>query len=123
MGLDMYLNKKVYINANCTQYILEDQAYWRKANQIYNWFDNAISGGVENCKIYEITGKKLLELVELCKKVLAEPSLAEELLPTCDGFCFGSTEYDEYYFQDLRDTIEQLKDIDPECYYEYQVWY
>ncbi len=118
MGLDMYLSKKVYddatndynnvtgtlawkqdniaipINLNRIQYVLEEQAYWRKANQIYNWFDNAICGGVENCRIYEIIGEKLLELVELCKKVLAEPSLAEELLPTCDGFCFGSTEYD-----------------------------
>lgn len=34
--------------------------------------------------------------------------LAKELLEPQAGFFFGSQEYDEYYFQDLRETINQL---------------
>ena len=44
-------------------------------------------------------------------KVLADSSLAEELLPTQDGFFFGSTLYDEYYLDDLRSTVSQINKI------------
>ena len=105
MGLDMYLNKKTYvganydfnnvtgtlalkrndvpipINLNKIRYILEEQAYWRKANQIHRWFVNNVQEGVDDCGIYEVYGEQLLELVELCRRVLADHSLADSLLP------------------------------------------
>lgn len=34
---------------------------------------------------------------------------ASYLLPTRDGFFFGGTEYDEYYFKDLEDTKDILE--------------
>ena len=46
------------------------------------------------------------ELLEACKQVLADHSKAEELLPTCDGFFFGSTDYDEWYFDDVKEVKE-----------------
>lgn len=143
MGLDMYLYKKTYIGANyehnCISgtlalkrqeepinvninkivYIIENQAYWRKANQIHHWFVQNVQGGEDDCKPYEVSGEQLLELVELCKKVLADHSLAEELLPTYEGFFFGNYEYDEDYFYDLQNTVNQLSDIDSDSYYEY----
>ena len=42
-------------------------------------------------------------------KVIEDPSVAEDLLPTSAGFFFGGTDYDEYYMQDILDTIEILK--------------
>ena len=49
-------------------------------------------------------------------KTVADSSVAEELLPTTDGFFFGSTDYDEWYMQDIDHTIETLtkalKEID-----------
>ena len=36
--------------------------------------------------------------------------------PTHEGFFFGSTEYDEYYFADLESTIEQLEDVEPDTW-------
>ena len=33
---------------------------------------------------------------------------AEELLPTCDGFFFGGTEYDKYYFNDIDKAMKIL---------------
>ena len=34
-----------------------------------------------------------------------------DILPTTDGFFFGSTDYDEYYIQDIDYTIERLEQI------------
>ena len=106
MELDMYLYKKVKNAEN------QDVAYWRKANQIRGWFvrhglieDN--DDGVER----PITRDDLVSLVADCEKVLADKNLAQEVLPCTQGFFFGSNEYDEYYFEDLEDTIDQLNTV------------
>lgn len=58
--------------------------------------------------------------------VMENSMIAEEFLPTQDGFFFGSTKYDEYYWQDILDTIEICKetlknfDDDTEIYLYYQ---
>ena len=44
-------------------------------------------------------------------KVILNPEVAEELLPSQAGFFFGSTEYDQYYLEDLENTIEQIDNI------------
>ena len=54
--------------------------------------------------------EKLEELLELCKKVNADNSLAEELLPSASGFFFGGTGYDEWYFNDINHTIEIIEE-------------
>ena len=104
----------------------EQVAYWRKANQIRKWFDDHV--GVENCTEAPVTRDLLHELRDDCMQVLSNHDLAPILLPTQSGFFFGSTEYDEYYYDDLRDTVEQLGRIlrdtvwaDEEIYY-YEWW-
>ena len=59
-------------------------------------------------KIHNGTSYKGHEVIEHWEdgQVLADSTLAEEFLPTQSGFFFGSTNYDEYYWQDLLDTIE-----------------
>lgn len=44
-------------------------------------------------------------------KVVDKPEIAGELLPTASGFFFGGTDYDEYYYQDLRDTVEAIEPL------------
>ena len=44
-------------------------------------------------------------------KYIKDPSVAEELLPTTRGFFFGGTEYDQWYFEDIEDTIKQTTEI------------
>ena len=34
-----------------------------------------------------------------------------EILPTCSGFFFGSTEYDSYYLDDIKYTKENIEEI------------
>lgn len=100
--------------------ILLPVAYWRKANEIHRWILENTKQEKDDCKKIWISGKKLQELVDICKQILEDHSKAEELLPTQEGFFFGGTEYDEWYFQDLENTIRQLKDIDPSAEYIYQ---
>lgn len=49
-------------------------------------------------------------------KILQDDSVAKELLPTQEGFFFGGTGYDEWYWKDLEYTVEAideaLKDIE-----------
>lgn len=44
-------------------------------------------------------------------KVILNKELCEELLPTQDGFFFGSTDYDEYYLKDIKETSEMLDEV------------
>lgn len=80
--------------------------YWRKANQIHQWFVDNVQDGNDNCAEYYVDRDKLIELRELCKLALKDKGKAEELLPTQSGFFFGSTEIDEWYWQDVNATIE-----------------
>lgn len=44
-------------------------------------------------------------------KVVDNYKLCEDELPTEDGFFFGSTDYDEWYLENVDSAIEQLKKV------------
>ena len=137
MGLDMYLYKKNYIRTDefykeevrnevivktggeidtkikpeRVKFVVEEVGYWRKANQIHNWFVENVQNGIDECQTSYVSREKLEELLELCKQVRDDHSKAEELLPSASGFFFGGTEYDEWYFKDISNTIGYLTEI------------
>lgn len=136
MGLDMYLEGVRYISAyekidgkfvktRKRQIIKTLEIYWRKANAIHNWFVNNIQGGEDDCRCYELEKEQLIDLRNTCKKVLKNDSLKEELLPTQEGFFFGETDYDEYYYNDLKETIKEIDRLlsmnDEYDWFEYSV--
>ena len=92
-------------------------AYWRKVNAVHAWFVREVQGGVDDCGAYIVHPEKLAELYTTIKDVLEDPSTAPELLPSQPGFFFGSVDYDEWYFNDLRETITMLDAVkdDPRC--------
>ena len=136
MGLDMYLSATKYHSKglskmdneleayeslkkalNCDEFISDnlgfiksavEVAYWRKVNSVHQWFVDNCQNGEDDCRKAYVSREKLIELRDICQEILADHSLAEELLPTQSGFFFGSTEFDEYYFSDLEDTVQQL---------------
>ena len=136
MGLDMYLYKKNYIwsgdwikpearqevvvkkngevdnsiKAERVKYVVEEVGYWRKANQIHQWFVDNVQDGIDECQSSYVSRERLEELLGICKNIKADNSLAESLLPTQSGFFFGGTEYDEWYFNDIDSTITILED-------------
>ena len=181
----------------------KDVAYWRKANQIHNWFVEHNGDGIDECQNIYVEIEDLKELLNLCEEVkrkikkgrgliaggttsnsrknhkifLVKPdsdNIAEitkfevigesesdklkvgdwyidtednspaftsgetnygvktsngwtqlytfgetiknadeiaELLPTQEGFFFGSTDFDEYYLDDINNTIEILNNV------------
>jgi hypothetical protein len=85
--------------------------YWRKANAIHKWFVDYLAEGVDECQEIECDLEQLGELVSSCKKVLDDNARANSVLPTESGFFFGPTEYDGYYFDDIRYTHDRLSEV------------
>jgi len=146
MGLDMYLDKRTYvkqwehideakqykvevtrggeptnIDPKKVKYIIEEAGYWRKANAIHKWFVDNCQDGVDDCRDAYVGFNDLQALLDLCRIVIIDKSKAEQLLPSTSGFFFGNTEYDEWYYNDIQNTIEILEkaveDKDGEYYY------
>lgn len=145
MGLDMYLEAEQYLwdfgeeaektNAvraaiagamgetpGKVKSLVTEAAYWRKANAIHAWFVENVQGGVDECQRSYVDRSQLDELVVLCKSIIANPESGDELLPTQGGFFFGSTEYDEGYMEDLKDTVKMLEPLLDEEKFPSRLW-
>ena len=136
--------------------IAEEVGYWRKANQIHNWFVENVQDGVDDCNYHnEVTKVDLEYLLSVCKKVLdscelvngkitngysfnkdgtknpiledgqyvKDSSIAERLLPSTCGFFFGSTDYDQYYVDDIKHTIDIITKVLETTDFEKQMIY
>jgi hypothetical protein len=86
-------------------------AYWRKANAIHQWFINNCTNGEDNCRPMHVSRKQLEQLLNFCKIVdeSKNPNVANEVLPPQSGFFFGTTDIDEWYWDSVQETIEQLE--------------
>ena len=82
--------------------------YWRKSNQIHQWFVKNVQAGTDNCAEYSVGIDQLRLLSKTIEPALASTAAASEYMPTADGFFFGSQEYDSYYFDDLRSTKTKI---------------
>jgi len=141
MGLDMYLTKHTYIGAeyehkevrgtidltmkgvpvninfNRVQSIVEKVGYWRKANQIHNWFVQNVQDGEDDCREHRVSREQFETLLSEINTVLnakgtpEEEGAIEDLLPPTSGCFFGSTEIDEWYWTDLEDTKHLVEKI------------
>lgn len=153
MGLDMYLMASKYVNkmnyktdppSSLPEYekvaalfpemdndmiygfdVTRVVGYWRKANQIHQWFVDNVQEGEDDCRKYDVSRDQLVELRDICQSVLDNKDKAEEELPTQAGFFFGSTDYDEDYWSDLEQTITTINNILnnkglEDCYLYYQ---
>lgn len=86
--------------------VRKDVAYFRKVNFLIPFF-----GYEDNCTDLQLLKSSVEDLIEACDKVLADHDCASEILPTEDGFFFGRTEYDDYYFADVRNVRDEFKEI------------
>ena len=84
-------------------------AYWRKANQIHKWFVDNVQRGIDDCGEYYVSHEKLQALLDLVNRALAERN--PTLLSPQGGFFFGSTDIDEWYWKDLKNTKTKLERI------------
>lgn len=51
-------------------YIIEEMAYWRKANAIHNWFVTNVQNGKDDCDEYRVSKKQLEALRDACRTVI-----------------------------------------------------
>jgi hypothetical protein len=137
MGLDMYLSAKKYLWSDKDKELSEkineaigvvpdfekrfngsslvvkeislDAMYWRKANAIHNWFVCNIQEGEDDCKEYEVDRGQLEELLSYCRQALETKDA--EILEPVGGFFFGSTEIDQYYWEDIQNTADGLAKV------------
>lgn len=87
-----------------------DLGYWRKVNAVHKWFVDNVQGGVDDCGHYYVDREQLRDLRDLCQRVIDFKHLANDQLPVQSGFLFGSTEYDDHYYQGLERTIKIIDD-------------
>lgn len=136
MGLDMYLYRRRYVQAWDHQspdkrpsvtltiggeeiplinpsYIIEQVGYWRKANQIHAWFVRHCQNGVDECQESSVDLEQLAGLLQICIELdkSHDAKRAMELLPPQPGFFFGSTDIDEWYWEDIAETVRILTPI------------
>lgn len=131
MGLDMYLNAKRYLSdffykgdderadkiselfpelkGKRVKEVIVEAIYWRKSNAIHKWFVDNVQDGEDDCGDYHVSREKLEELRQLILQVL--DTKESSLLPPQAGFFFGSTEVDDWYWEDLRRTADQLEQV------------
>ena len=99
----------MYLNRTRTNYDKSVETmqigYWRKDNQIFNWFIENVDEKALQCERIKVTLEQLQELRETCQKVLDDKTMASELLPPLKGSFFGFYVYDEWYYQALKNTI------------------
>jgi len=103
-------------------YIVEEVHYWRKCNAIHKYFVENVQDGVDDCGEYYVPHDVLRDLRDKCEDVVdlleydgytteKKNEMLDSLLPPQSGFFFGSTEYDEWYHNDIQDTLEMLNKI------------
>ena len=89
-----------------------EAGYWRKANAVHNWFVQRVQGGEDECRPHPVSHEQLAELKAQCERAIGargrdfEEETSEDILPTANGFFFGTTEYDDWYYATLAQTIE-----------------
>ena len=82
-------------------------AYFRKVNFLFAYYQNN-GKMIDEC--YAFTDKDDIDdIISRCERVLKDHKLAEYLLPTQSGFFFGSTDFDKWYFSDVKDCLRQMK--------------
>lgn len=93
---------------DCKQYYVSED----KLRELLSLVDKVlkstklVDGNITNG--YEFKDGKETPIIQK-GKTMKDSSVAEDLLPVSEGFFFGGTDYDEYYYEDLKLTKEILE--------------
>lgn len=120
MGLDITFNR----------HISSEVGYFRKVNFLVQFFENK-GLNVEEQKPLIIYKEDAEELLLKCEQVLKDKSKGPELLPTREGFFFGSTDYNDYYYDSVLEVSKFIKDkllptfdeLDSDEFITFDIWY
>ena len=83
--------------------------YYRKVNFLFKFFrDNETL--IDDCYCW-VSKESATKLVEACQEVLSlkDYDKSNDVLPTCSGCFFGSINYDNYYYEDVEEVMNDFK--------------
>ena len=106
-----FVNNCQYGEDNCqnTYVSIEDiQKLMDVCKQVLNTVET-VNGEVHNGTTYYSDGKVVKNMEP--GRVICQQKIAEDLLPTAQGFFFGGIDYDEYYLQSCERTVEMLEPL------------
>lgn len=109
--------------------------YWRKFNALHHYIAKNY-GDLENdnCVDIHLEISDIEDILEILKKVqdtmktttktrldsrgneykeevITNPKAVEKIFPTADGFFWGSTDYDDYYIDEVNRTVDVLEQV------------
>ena len=93
---------------------------YRKVNQIQNYFETRFyEGGNEsdneeyNCVNTKVDDFTIDDLLNRIANINKNPTatIAEAEFPTTDGFFYGDTDYDEFYFEQNNEFANDLTEL------------
>lgn len=93
------------VNDIIESFVEHEDMYYRKVNCLYAYFADRLDH--EQCLV---TKADVEDIIDRASKVLLahNEETSAELLPTQSGFFFGSTEYNEWYYDDIADVHKQF---------------
>lgn len=93
-----------YLKIDWDWFYKPEAAYFRKVNCIYRYFQPRLKD--EMCRV---TKDDIKDIIERATKVLLahDEETSHELLPTQEGFFFGSTDYDNWYYHDMVEILRE----------------
>lgn len=123
--------------------LVQEVLYWRKFNALHEYIFKQYGGEEDNCTKIYLGVEELRDICDLLREIVRVAKLKDgkivnanevaRLLPTAEGFFWGSTDYDEYYYNEVKSTVEELerllvedkklKDCGLETKYYYYAWY
>ena len=108
-------NAREDIKPHRIAYIDEQIGYWRKFNALHGWIIDNCGGGIDECQKIDISAHDLRVLLETLREVKRaiedkDNKTISLLFPPTGGFFFGSTEVDEYYKEQIDQTIPIIEE-------------
>lgn len=129
MGLDheLWIRKK----SSKSNDDFKPLAIWRKNNAIHNYVCTHIAHKTDiNLQNIPLKKKDLQKLYDTTLKVLDKRNLETsiKLLPTVKGFFFGSTEYMDFYYEQIKTASDDIHKVLTETDFKnnnvyYHSWY
>ena len=101
--------------------------YFRKFNALHSYIVKTFANGVDNCQdiiLYKEDVEQIKKVLDDVLNAHQQVEKAKELLPTQSGFFFGGTDYDEFYFEDVKDAADLMQSfLDNFDFDKYQLVY
>ena len=123
MGLDQYFFVKTE-GVEGEESI--EAAYFRKCNMLHTWVTAYCEREPENCEEIKLPRSAVEKIISDAAIVLSNLTLGPKILPTADGFFFGSTDYDDIYIRKvthIRDDLREMLDSFDARWFYYVEWW